>query len=171
MANTFFKIQTVAVGAGGISTIDFNSIPQIYTDLKIVLSGRSTEVSTQTPVGVYFNNDTTNANYPYRRLYGISATIGSDAGNISTGGYVNAANSTSSIFGVCEFYIPNYTVSRNKSVSSDGVGANNAGTVGVAITGIFWNNTAAITSLKLFLHGSASFTQHSTATLYGITSS
>ena len=41
MANTFKKIQTVTVGSGGAASIDFTSIPQTYTDLKIVLSART----------------------------------------------------------------------------------------------------------------------------------
>ena len=33
-------IQTVTVGAGGASSIEFTSIPQTYTDLKVVFSVR-----------------------------------------------------------------------------------------------------------------------------------
>ena len=35
-----FLIQTITVGAGGASTIEFTSIPQTYTDLCIKLSNR-----------------------------------------------------------------------------------------------------------------------------------
>jgi len=37
MANTLKKIQTVTVGSGGAASIEFTSIPQTYTDLKLVV--------------------------------------------------------------------------------------------------------------------------------------
>ena len=41
MANTYELIASSTVGAGGASSIDFNSIPNTYTDLLVKLSGRS----------------------------------------------------------------------------------------------------------------------------------
>ena len=39
---TFEKIASVSVGAGGSATIGFTSIPQTFTDLVVYLSGRNT---------------------------------------------------------------------------------------------------------------------------------
>ena len=44
--NTLVKIQTVTVGSGGASSIDFTSIPQTYTDLCLVYSARLTTTDT-----------------------------------------------------------------------------------------------------------------------------
>ncbi len=42
MASTMVALQTVTVGAGGSASISFSSIPQTYTDLKLVISPRNT---------------------------------------------------------------------------------------------------------------------------------
>ena len=41
MAKTYKAIQTITVGAGGQSSIEFVNIPQNYDDLVIKISGRS----------------------------------------------------------------------------------------------------------------------------------
>jgi len=41
MPLTYQKIATVTVGAGGASNITFSSIPQTYTDIKVVVSART----------------------------------------------------------------------------------------------------------------------------------
>lgn len=171
MATTFVKIQTVTVGSGGAASIDFTSIPQTFTDLKIVLSGRTAEASNQSGTGVYFNSDTTSANYTFRRLYGLAGLNikTSDSGTGNVGGYISAANNTTSMFGTCVFYIPNYALSSTKSFNSEGSAQSNS-TSGMSMTTTLWNNTSAITSIKIFVI-SVSFVQYSTATLYGIKSS
>jgi hypothetical protein len=42
MANTYEIISSVTVGAGGAAYIEFTNIPQTYTDLNLVFSGRNT---------------------------------------------------------------------------------------------------------------------------------
>ena len=55
---TMVKLQTVTVGSGGASSIDFTNIPQTYTDLKIVLSARTNRASqTFDFVSVVFNSN------------------------------------------------------------------------------------------------------------------
>jgi hypothetical protein len=41
MAATYKLIETVTVGSGGAANIEFTSIPQTYTDLKLVISGKN----------------------------------------------------------------------------------------------------------------------------------
>ena len=55
---TLSKIATITVGAAGAASINFTNIPQIYTDLKIVMSARTTY---NAPTGQYisFNGSTT----------------------------------------------------------------------------------------------------------------
>jgi hypothetical protein len=59
----------LTVGSGGAANIEFTSIPGTYTDLLIKLSARNV-TNTETTGAIYFNNDTTNANYTARRLLG-----------------------------------------------------------------------------------------------------
>lgn len=169
---TMTKLSSYTVGVGGISAIDFINIPQEYTDLKIVISGRTDESSDRSVPYVYFNSDTSaTTNYSYRRLYGIaSIATSSDNGAGVIGGYISGATATAGIFGNLEFYIPNYSQYMQKSITSDGVSETNASPAGIAITASLWNQVLPITSIKIYagLNTSIKFVQHSTATLYGV---
>jgi hypothetical protein len=169
---TMTKLSSYTVGVGGISAIDFINIPQEYTDLKIVISGRTDESSDRSVPYVYFNSDTSaTTNYSYRRLYGIaSIATSSDNGAGVIGGYISGATATAGVFGNLEFYIPNYSQYMQKSITSDGVSETNASPAGIAITASLWNQVAPITSIKIYagLNTSIKFVQHSTATLYGV---
>jgi hypothetical protein len=172
MANTFIKIQTVTVGSGGASTIDFTSIPQTFTDLKLVMSTRDAYAGTFDSVKITFNSNT--ANYSYRFLEGTGAVTTSSNGSSQASGYVltgNAATSTSSVFSNLEVYIPNYTSANHKSWSQDGVTENNATASYQYLNAQLWANTAAITSIQLTPYQPVNFVQYTTATLYGIKSS
>lgn len=170
MANTFKKIQTVTVGSGGAASIDFTSIPQTYTDLKIVSSLRVTYDGGNSWIDgiVTFNGST--SGYSERFLYGDGSTVGS-ASQSSTGlkwaAFAVDSGATASVFSNNELYIPNYTSSNNKSVSSDSVTENNGTVAQQSLHAGLWSNSAAITSVTL-TPGFGSFVQYSTATLYGV---
>jgi hypothetical protein len=167
MANTFKKIQTVTVGAGGAASIEFTGIPQTFTDLKLVVSGRNTG-SGGTNIAGRFNSSSTS--YSQRALVGSGSAASSDIGPGSTYGIfggMDGTNVTSSVFSSCEVYIPNYTSANNKSFSTDFVRENNGTTAYQILIAGLWSNTAAITSITL-TSSSDNFAQYSTATLYGV---
>jgi hypothetical protein len=167
MPNTFIKIQTVTVGSGGAANITFSSIPQTYTDLKVVVSLRTGTAGAEA-VLIEFNGSSSNLSG--RRLVGDGQNPGSDTlTNIRFA--INTASETASVFANGEFYISNYTSSNYKSVSVDGVSENNATSAIQSLVAGLWSNTAAITSIKLSGNSSGTFQQYSTATLYGIKSS
>jgi hypothetical protein len=167
MANTFKKIQTVTVGAGGASSIDFTSIPQTYTDLKIVLSARTNRASSVTDfLSITFNGSTTNRSG--RELFGTGTGAGSGTVSILGGGLIVGSTATASVFGSTEIYIPNYTSANNKSLSVDSVSENNGSEAYQDLLANLWANTAAITSISIFSNNSANFVQYTTATLYGV---
>ena len=170
MPNTFIKIASVTVGAGGAAAIEFTSIPQTYTDLCMKISARSLMTGTTFATGVLFINTNT-SNGSWRNLAGDGSFgfSNSNSGYID-GTYFPATNATASTFGNVEFYFPNYTSANAKSVSMDGVTENNATLAYVNMRAILWNSTAAITSIGINA-GTANFAQHSTATLYGISKS
>ena len=167
MPDTFVKIATVTVGAGGASSIDFNSIPQTYTDLVIKLSSRVGSGNTYSNAVLSFNG--TSTTYRNIRLTGNGSSASSST---ITGaaylyvGEVNGDTSTSNTFGNLEIYIPNYTGSSFKSASSDGVTENNATQAFTALHANLWSDTAAITSMSFQSGGN--YLQYTTATLYGI---
>jgi hypothetical protein len=167
MANTFKKIQTVTVGSGGAASIDFTSIPQTYTDLKIVVSARSTYSALTDTLFVKPNGLTTNGSSRWIIGDGLNAGASSSAA-FNYVREINGNTATASTFASVEIYAPNYTSSNYKSFSSEGVTENNAG-VGVrtGITAGLWSSTAAITSITLTATN-GDFVQYSTATLYGV---
>lgn len=159
-------IQTVTVGAGGASSISFTSIPQTYTDLKIVLSGRTTQASLADSVYFTFNSST--ANFSSRILYGD----GGSASSFTQARYAGSqpgSTATASTFANIELYIPNYAGSNNKSYSVDAVTENNGTTAYAYLAAGLWSDTTAISSITL-TPNAGSFVQYSTATLYGVTS-
>lgn len=168
MPDTFVKIASVTVGAGGSSTIDFTSIPSTYTDLCLKLSARSTSAGAEAAI-IEFNGSTTG--FSGKRLAG-EGTGGATTDTLTNiRAAINTAADTSSTFSNGEFYVPNYAGSANKSVSLDMVLENNATAAVQSLVAGLWSNTAAITSIKLSLNAGGSFVQYSTATLYGIKSS
>jgi mannitol-specific phosphotransferase system IIBC component len=167
MANTFVKIQTVTVGAGGAASIDFTSIPQTYSDLKIVSSSRHTEAAVSNDVLVTINSST--SNFTAKRVYGSGSSAGSDS-NARVVGVTVGASATASVFGNNEVYFSDYTSANYKSYIADIVGENNATTSYQMFVAGLWSNTSPITSITLTANG-GNFVQYSTATLYGIKSS
>lgn len=173
MANTFIAIQTVTVGSGGVTSIDFTSIPQTYTDLMFVFSMR--QDTDDRNVLVKLNNSSSSI-YSGRYLMGANGTTytGTDSNNtnfvVQTGTVPSPA--TGSVFGNCTISLPRYTdTSANKSIFYDTTTENAAsGSAGSAIYTGVWASTAAINRVTLTPWASK-FVQYSTITLYGIKNS
>lgn len=174
MPTTYKAIQTVTVGSGGSTSIDFTTIPNTYTDLLIKISLRNNN----TGLRVRFNSDT-GTNYSWRRLYGDSASVYSD--NQATFGspyntflyfsMQNSTTTTANTFSNGELYLPNYASStQNKSAILDSVAENNGSVAYMAMQIGYYAVTTTISSISLApdVSSSASIAQYSTATLYGI---
>ena len=166
MANTFVKISTLTAGSGGVASFDFTSIPQTYTDLKLLISVRTNRATGVDALEFKFNNLLTNRSY--REVYGSGSAVASSSGASLSAGYVPAVAATASVFSNTEIYIPNYTSANFKSASADNVGENNATESYQNLTANLWSATAAINQITLFMSYGTLFNQYSTATLYGI---
>ncbi len=152
------------------SSITFSSIPQGYTDLKILCSIRGDISAEYINNRVSFNGST--SGYTSRLLYALGSGSGASAVNAVTtaidySAYGTGTNATANTFSNTEIYIPNYAGSTNKSVSVDAVTENNATTVITSFTAGLWSNSAAITSIAITA-SSGNFVSGSTFTLYGI---
>ena len=163
-------IETVTVGSGGASSIEFTSIPQDGVDLLLVFSVRVDRAGSGfVDYSLHLNGETTGTNYGYRTLIGTGSSVSSFAGPEARFTMeVNDSVSTSNTFSNSSVYFSNYTSSAAKSVSIDSVGENNATAGRQEITAGLWNNTSAITSITL-KHASNNTSQHSIASLYKIT--
>lgn len=162
MPANYVLLATQTVGNGGAASVTFSNIPQSgYTDLKVVMSVRSTDDY----LNVSFNGSSSNF---------TSRTLGANSGgafsiSASTGlayGLSNSNSWTANTFSNAELYIPNYTSSNNKSFSVDAVTENNGTAITLALYAGLWSNTSAITSIS-FNQGSNTILAGSTFYLYG----
>jgi hypothetical protein len=163
---TFTLIASNTLGSA-VSSVTFSSIPQTYTDLRLVVNcGVSTDGN---GFSVRFNGDSS-AIYSDTGLWGTgsSASTGrhvgatSAAANIATGGSTNA----SSMITLADFIDYSNTTTYKSFISRAGNATSGASYPATEITLGMWSSTAAITSLVLL--SSVNFVVGSTFELYGI---
>ena len=166
MPNNYVLLETIALTQSA-SSVTFDNLPTSgYTDLKVILSTRST-ISTVQNLTITFNGVTTG--YSARNLFGAGGgTPGSSTLPTNTSwGISQPSGYTASTFDSQEIYIPNYRSSNFKSASIDSVTENNAADSYAVFEGYLWSNTAAITSINI-APNSGNFVANSTFSLYGI---
>lgn len=165
MAN-YVLLERIELNASAAS-ITFSNIPQTgYTDLKVVASMRSADVSNIAfECSLTFNGNTTG--YTAKQLYGDGTAAASSSPTVRPAGFIVGTSATASTFSNGELYIPNYTSSNYKSYSVDSVTETNATTQYMNLVAGLWSNTAAITSIAL-AGTSGSFAANSTFSLYGL---
>ena len=159
-------IETIEVGSGGASSIEFTGIPQDGVDLAVLVSLRDSYAGLDWLRYVFQINSSTTATG--KRLDGDGSSVSS--ANLTNSGDAHAvpgASATSNTFSNGKWYISNYASSVNKSVSHDTVTENNA-TNSKQVMESWAFGSAAVTSIKI---GDAlnSWVQYSTASLYKIT--
>ena len=164
--------QTVG-SAGGVASITFSNIPQTFTDLKIVVSGRTDYNGLSDESYVKLNGSSASI---YTWVLAYSSGTASAAATDSAEGYGipgcqnNGATSTANVFCNGEIYIPNYTSANHKRMSLEyGIENNATATNFKAMTSGLWASTAAVTSVSL--SGQlGNYVEYSTFSLYGISS-
>jgi hypothetical protein len=170
MAGNHVLLETIEL-TQTVGDVTFDNIPQTgYTDLKIVVSARSSRAANQDDYVISFNGSAYDLSY--RQLYGGagsgSIVTGSATGSTGFVGIIPATNNTTNTFGAQEIYIPNYTASVAKSYSVNSASENNASTQWqLDLIAGQWSNTGAITSIKLTATN-GSFVAKSTFSLYGV---
>jgi len=152
------KIQTITC-ASNTSSIDFTSIPATYTDLRVVIHGRSWDSNGN--ISLYVNG---NASVPCMWIQGNGS--GSSASYANTyAGFIPISTTAANTFGSFEFYMPNYLgTTYVKNFVCNSVTEDNSSTAYSTTTAGMWNSTAAVNQLTF----NGDFATNSTATLYGI---
>ena len=166
--NNLISRQTV--GSAGAATVTFSNIPQTFTDLRIVVSGRGTAASNYPGLELSFNGSSTT--YTDRVLQGTGGATASYSNLGSSKIYLGTmpgSTATASVFGNIEITVPNYTSSNYKSVSIDEVQEDNQTTAFAMLIAGLWSTVNAITSIA-FTPTTGNFEQFSTFSLYGISS-
>lgn len=174
--STMELIATVTA-AGGETSLSFTSIPGTYSSLQIRGIAKDTATGTTAAnLYVFFNDDTTTANYAVHALRG-NGSAASASGSTSYGavsipeactrsdaGYAN-------MFGAMIVDLHDYaSTTRNKTVRSFGaVDTNNTNGV-ISLASGLWLSTSAITKVKIQASVTA-FAAGSVFKLYGLRSS
>ena len=173
MANTYQLIQAETLSSSQ-ATVAFTSIPQTYTDLVMLFSLRNNTGSNYAGNAFLTFNGTTSRYYEVL-LYNAGGSLGSTSkSNVDP--YLNWAalsqGGGTSTWGNGQFYIPNYTSSNAKSISTDYIAEDNNADPWMMLNTGLWNPTtnAAITSMS-FTTNSGQLVANSTFYLYGIKNS
>ena len=169
MANTFTLIETKTL-VSTVTSVTFNTIPQTYTDLQLVMSTRTTNSATREQMFIYPNGSTSNNSRIV--LYGYdNATPAGGSGTDKLIGWQNGGSSTSNTFSNISVYFPNYRTSNNKAYSADLVTENNSSSVYILnFSASLWADLTAISSIEIACETN-SFAINSSFYLYGIKNS
>lgn len=147
------------------SFISFNSIPQDYSDLFLMISVRSNRTTGFGDLVIEFNNST--SGYSATRLTGNGSTAATNAAI-----WINASSelSTSNIFSNGAIYIHNYNGSSFKTWSSEIVSENNDATSPLNIGTGQWADTRPIQSISIkdISGGGGTWLAGSSVSLYGV---
>lgn len=167
--NSYESIASTTVGAGGVGSITFSSIPSTYTHLQIRYLVRSSFAAGSDIVLTRANGDSGN-NYAAHRIYGDGSSVGAQGFTPQSyflGPDCPAASSAANIFGVGVFdFLDFANTNKNKTMRALG-GRDENGSGYVWLNSGLWLNTGAITSI-VFLCGNGNIVQNSVVSLYGI---
>ena len=148
------------------SSITFSSIPATYTHLQI----RANVVGTSGNYDLLcqINGDTA-TNYNFNYLAGTGAAAASGSG--TTTAFINLANNFTqgtTIPGVVVVDILDYANTNKYKTTKTLAGADANGSGWLQLGNGLWRNTAAITSITIYLSSSQSFFTNASFALYGI---
>ena len=167
MPSTYKPISTTTVSGSSTTTVTFNSFSG-YTDLILVINARDTSAGTSnTDMYMRYNSDT-GTNYSGTQLYGNGTSVVSNRLTSQTSLYAGSVvpgGTSSATFNTTIINIFNY--SNTTTYKTNIVRTNLANSLTAARVGL-WRNTAAITSLSLFLETGINWADGSVLTLYGI---
>ena len=162
MAGNAYTPITSQTVASTTTTINFTSIPQTYTDLVLVISGKRNTSSNY--IVMQFNGDTA-SNYSHVFTYGDGANYGTTRGGTSSIYLDLYANMTQYTRSIRHVNIMNYTNATNYKVVCSQAGLGNVSRDTIFGT---WRSNSAITSLSVFDPGGGQFQVGSIFTLFGI---
>jgi len=171
MALTYTLIATVNPTSGA-TVIDFNNIPSTYTDLRIVINGRSSNGANAWIGGsMAINGGAADSGIGYQRMYlyntGGSVSIVADT---SAGGFGmnNGTNTTALTYGVSVMYFPNYGWANYKQAIFRGSNTNATSSTALTLQNAANITTTSAISRITFSIPTYTYTSDTTASLYGI---
>jgi hypothetical protein len=172
MAGNYVLLETIELTQAA-SSVTLDNIPQTgYTDLKLVMSARS---SSTFGVVWYDTYITVNSNgaLSWRDIIGLGS--GTPTSRTDTASFValgvSSSAATTSTFGNTTVYFPGYNSTTTfKSASMESASENNGTASAVQLSAGLYSSNTAISSITITPYNSptAQFVQYSTFSLYGI---
>lgn len=154
--NTYVALDKVTVGSA-TSTVTFSSIPQGYTDLRIIAN-----IQDSNGYGLIRINSDTGSNYSRTSIYGDGSSAVSERTTSQTSAYYQSSGSG---FWYSDFNFMNYSnTTTNKTILCRNGFASASTWAQVNL----WRSTAAITSISFISASSNTIAVGSTFSLYGI---
>lgn len=162
MPATYENIGTNTLGSNQTS-ITFSSIPGTYTDLVLVINGKTTGIGGYNALAITLNGDT-GSNYSRTYMYGVDGSTGASTPTNENSGYVTIGQAADT-FGNAIVNFGNYS---NTTIQKTFLGRDNYSINVVYATATLWRSTSAITSITLSGTGGHQIASGSTFNLYGI---
>lgn len=166
MAATYKLIDKVILSSTA-SSVEFATIPNTYTDLRLTISARSS--NNVDYAMITFNGSSSNFSQQI-----LNSDAAGSGGQTRTDGALQGiqclSGDTAGTFASCDIDILNYNSSNYKSSNYIGMTENNGTTARIYAIALLWSNTAAITNVKL-THPNSTFAVGSSFYLYGIKNS
>ena len=159
MTTAWVPLATTTLGASA-SSVTFSSIPASYRDLVLICDCKNINGDSYN-LHCRINGDTGNNN-PSVVMQGSSSGASSFTRNVNGAAQIGWTNNTNNSAVVTQFLDYSAT-DKHKSILS----RNNTEASRVNAHAIRWENTAAITSLEIFVEASGSLAAGSTFSLYG----
>lgn len=165
---TYSLIQTVTLNS--TTSVTFTAIPQIFTDLKLIVNARSTTADDN--LNIKFNGVGANVN-AWCSLGGADASnlfvqsSASGTGPFMYGGV--SFLSQTGFWGCADIYIPDYRSTGPKAINAYGGNkSTSAGSQSMSYASGNITSLGAITEISIQNSGGALLQQYSMASLYGI---
>jgi len=176
MANATMILIASQVLGSTASSVTFSSIPQTYTDLKLICSVR-TDIAAVTdgPFWVTFNGDN-GSNYSITSIAAQGTSLSpyqfaNQTKSRTTVEGLDSGTNTANTFSSLEMYIPNYTQTNSRPFMAFNVTEQNAsGSNWIDFDANLYRGTSAISSINISAN-TQNYVQYSTFYLYGIKNS
>ncbi len=163
MTATYEKIATTTLGSSA-SDVTFSTITASYTDLVLICQVKASTIAT---TYIQFNSDT-GSNYSFTNLAGDGSAASSSRGSNAAFSRITNVVYPDTTFN-CNIIVNFQNYSNSTTYKTFLSRANKANSDGgsEAIAGL-WRSTSAISTIKVYPSGGATWATGSTFTLYGI---
>ena len=173
MPSTYTLISSNVLGSSAAS-VTFSAIPSTYTDLVLRCSTRGSRAAVIDSIVIKFNADS-GTNYSNTIITGVGTTVSSFANANTTSLSLNTSDgdtATANTFGSFEMYIPNYTATTTKPISTISLSEDNSSNNAyLRVLANQYRGSSAISSIVLTPEIGPNWLSGSSFYLYGIKNS